>query len=115
MKKVSPMRVAISGDFAIDSKRIKIYYPRPTSVRTIMLTKRQILASNRHDKAVGQRVTGHFDHDASNISGPRPHRQQLSARGGSAVSIDPPPQNGDRPNGTNMHVTLSPSGEVTFG
>lgn len=39
-----------------------------------MLTIEENLNANSHDRAVGQRVTGHFDHTASRLVGPPSNR-----------------------------------------
>ncbi len=39
-----------------------------------MLTPDERLDANSHERAVGSRVSGHFDHTASNITGPYPSR-----------------------------------------
>ncbi|MEW8353506.1 MAG: hypothetical protein AB2665_06875 [Candidatus Thiodiazotropha sp.] len=44
-----------------------------------MLTVDERLAANSHERAVGSRVSGHFDHTANNITGPYPQRPGLNA------------------------------------
>jgi hypothetical protein len=55
-----------------------------------MLTIKELLDANRHDRAVGARPSGHFDHNASLSTGPTPHRARPDGLSVALPSTDAP-------------------------